>query len=130
MGKPIAKQGDQIVGLDIHTVLVSSPGGPVPTNLPNPFVGPITLDVSTTVFIEHKGVATVGSGAVNTPPHLPIGGPFQAPPSNKGTVSSGSNTIYVNHKGVARSGDSAKCCNDPTDKDSGHVIAAGKVTAD
>jgi len=30
-GKPAAKQGDRIVGIDTHVLMVPSPGGPVPT---------------------------------------------------------------------------------------------------
>ena len=43
--KPIAKEGDQVVGTDTHIVMIPSPGGPVPTPLPHPFVG--QLDEST-----------------------------------------------------------------------------------
>lgn len=117
------------MGLDIHVVVVSSPGGPVPTPIPHPFSGIIQENVSATVFIDNRGVALVGSVANNTPPHVPAGGPFQTHPSNRGTISEGSATVFVDDKSVARDGDPATCCNDPSDKDSGHVVAAGEVYA-
>jgi uncharacterized Zn-binding protein involved in type VI secretion len=129
MGKPIAKQGDLVVGLDTHIIMVSSPGGPVPTPIPHPFNGFIDENVSTTVFVDHMGVAVVGSVANGKPTHIPMGGPFQKPPSNKGTISEGSTTVFSDGVAVARAGDPAKCCNDPTDKDTGHVIAVATVFA-
>lgn len=126
MGKPIAKQGDAAVGVDMHVVMVSSPGGPVPTPLPSPFDGKITQSVSTSVLANHKGVATEGSIAQCTP-HIPAGGPFQKPPANQGSVSMGSNTVLVDHKKVARAGDPVKCCNDPADRDSAYIVTAGTV---
>lgn len=34
VGKPAAKQGDRVVGVDTHIVMIPSPGGPVPTPVP------------------------------------------------------------------------------------------------
>jgi uncharacterized Zn-binding protein involved in type VI secretion len=39
---------------------------------------------SMNVMIEGKPAATVGSQAMNVPPHIPQGGPFQVPPTNQG----------------------------------------------
>jgi hypothetical protein len=61
VGPPAAKQGDKIVGTDIHIIMVPSPGGPVPTPTPSPFNGMITTGLSTDVFIECKPAATVQS---------------------------------------------------------------------
>lgn len=130
MGKPIAKDGDLVVGLDTHVILVPSPGGPVPTPMPMPFSGPLQKDLSSTVFVANAAVAVVGSGASNLPPHIPTGGPFQTPPQNAGTITTGSSTVFADEKAVARDGDSAKCCNDPSDQETGHVIAVGTVLAD
>ncbi len=129
MSKPVAKEGDLVVGLDTHVIMIPSPGGPVPTPLPHPFFGPINEKVSTTVFIDNKGVALVGSVANGQPPHIPMGGPFQTPPSNKGTISQGCSTVFVDNVAVARMGDPATCCNDPADQDTGHVIAVGTTFA-
>ena len=127
MGQPAAKQGDQIVGVDTHIVMIPSPGGPVPTPLPHPFSGLIDGSLSNDVKIMGMPAATVNSTATNTPPHNPQGGPFQTPPSNRGTIMMGSATVLINGKGAARNGDTANTCNDPTDMPVGTIIAVGTV---
>ncbi len=60
MGQPAAKQGDKIMAMDTHIELVPSPGGPVPTPLPNPFNGIIDGNLSSNVMIEGLAASTVG----------------------------------------------------------------------
>ena len=127
MGMPAAKQGDQVLAMDIHIVMIPSPGGPVPTPLPNPFMGTLDGDLSSDVFIGGMAAATVGSTATNTPQHIPAGGPFQKPPGNKATVTQGSGTVFINGKPAARMGDPALTCNDPADTPAGKVLASGTV---
>lgn len=127
MTKPAAKQGDQVLATDTHIVMIPSPGGPVPTPLPSPFVGQITGDTSPDVFIMGKPAATKGSTATNSPAHIPAGGPFQSPPSNQGSIEMGSGTVFINGKPAARMGDSAKTCNDPADLMAGTVVAVSTV---
>lgn len=127
MGLPAAKQGDRIIATDIHIVNIPSPGGPVPTPLPHPFVGIIDNGLSQDVKIMGMPAATADSTATNLPPHIPQGGPFQNPPSNKGTIKMGSATVAINGKMAARSGDMAMTCNDPSDLPAGTVMAVGTV---
>jgi uncharacterized Zn-binding protein involved in type VI secretion len=127
MGQPAAKQGDQIVGVDTHIIMIPSPGGPVPTPLPHPFSGIIDGSLSSDVKIMGMAAATLNSTATNTPPHIPQGGPFQAPPSNRGQIILGSATVLINGKGAARNGDTANTCNDPADMPVGTVVAVGTV---
>ena len=129
MGKPIARQADQVTAVDIHIVLVPTPGGPVPTPLPHSFAGQLMSALSTSVTANGKPVATVDSIAQNLPPHLPTppGVSFQKPPANQGTVMLGSATVKVGGKMVARAGDIVKTCNDPADAPVGQIIAAGTV---
>jgi len=127
MGQPAAKEGDQIVGTDIHIIMIPSPGGPVPTPLPHPFIGQLDGALSGDVNIGGKAAAVQGSTATNTPSHIPQGGPFQSPPSNKAEIQMGSATVFINGKAAARMGDTAKTCNDPSDMPVGTVIAAGTV---
>ncbi|HHJ13277.1 MAG TPA: hypothetical protein ENJ79_02715 [Gammaproteobacteria bacterium] len=113
MGQPAAKQGDTVVGVDIHVVLVPSPPGPpVPTPLPHPFSGPLDAELSQDVFIEGLAAATEGSVAHNRPPHTPTppGTAFQSPPANRGTVQNGSATVKINRKAAARVGDPVQTC--------------------
>jgi uncharacterized Zn-binding protein involved in type VI secretion len=128
MGAPAAKQGDQVVGVDTHIVMV--PGTPpTPTALPHPFSGLLNGGLSTDVKIEKKAAAVVGSTADNTPPHIPTppGTTFQKPPSNKATIQQGSTSVKINGKAAARTGDPALTCNDPADAPNGTVVAVGTV---
>ena len=127
MGQPAAKQGDQIMATDTHIIMIPSPGGPVPTPLPHPFTGLIDGGLSSDVRIEGKPAATQDSTATNTPAHLPQGGPFQKPPSNRATILLGSATVRINGKPAARNGDKANTCNDPADLPAGTVVAVSTV---
>lgn len=128
MGMPAAKQGDQVVAVDIHIYLIpAAAGAPVPTPLPSPFNGILSQGLSTDVKIMGMFAATVGSVATNMPPHLPMGGPFQKPPTNQGRIIAGSTSVMINGKPAARTGDSALTCNDPADLPNGKVVAAGNV---
>lgn len=127
MGMPAAKQGDQIMATDTHIILVPSASGSVPTPLPHPFAGIIDGNLSSNVKIMGMPAATVDSTATNIPPHIPQGGPFQNPPSNKGTIKMGSATVKINGKMAARNGDTSMTCNDPSDSPVGTVIATGTV---
>jgi uncharacterized Zn-binding protein involved in type VI secretion len=127
MRQPAAKQGDQVTAVDTHIIMIPTPGGPVPTPLPHPFNGVLTGSLSPNVNIMGRPAATQGSTADNTPPHIPQGGPFQKPPSNKAQVLIGSPTVRINGKPAARNGDMAMTCNDPVDLPAGTVVAAGTV---
>ncbi len=128
MGQPAAKQGDQVMSTDIHIIMIPAPpGAPVPTPLPNPFMGMIDGNLSSDVKIMGMPAATVDSTASNLPPHIPQGGLFQKPPSNKATIKLGSATVKINGKMAARNGDTAMTCNDPSDLPIGKVIAVGTV---
>lgn len=127
MGQPAAKQGDQIMATDIHIIMIPAVPSPIPTPLPHPFVGIIDGSLSSDVNIMGMAAATVDSTASNTPPHIPQGGPFQSPPSNKATIKLGSTTVKINGKMAARNGDMAMTCNDPADLPSGTVMAVGTV---
>ncbi len=127
MGQPAAKQGDRIQAIDTHIIMVPSPGGPVPTPLPHPFNGILLQNLSPNVKIMGMPAATVGSIAINTPAHIPQGGPFQKPPTNQGRIITGSPTVFINGKPAARNGDQAMTCNDPVDLPIGTVIAVGTV---
>lgn len=113
MGQPAAKQGDSVVGTDIHVVMVPAPpGSPVPTPLPHVFSGTLEQELSSDVTIEGSAAATVDSVAINNPPHIPTppGVSFQSPPDNKGPVISGSGTVTINGKAAARLGDPVQSC--------------------
>ncbi len=128
MGQPAAKQGDKVLATDTHIVLIPTPGGPVPTPLPHPFVGTLDGSLSGDVNIEGKPAVVQGSTATNMPSHIPQGGPFQQPPSNRATVQLGSGTVMINGKPAARNGDKALTCNDPADPPAGTILAVSTVS--
>ncbi len=116
------------MALDTHIIMIPTPAGsPVPTPLPNPFSGIIDGNLSSDVKIMGMAAATVDSTATNTPSHIPAGGPFQKPPSNKATIKMGSTTVKINGKMAARNLDIAMTCNDPSDIPAGKVMAVGTV---
>lgn len=129
MGVPAAKMGDQVLATDIHIILVPAPPGPpVPTPIPHPFVGKIMSNCSPNVMIMGQPAATLGSIAINTPPHIPLApGPFQIPPTNQGVIMMGSPTVFINNKPAARMGDPATTCGDPPVPGGGKVVAVGTV---
>jgi len=128
MAQPAAKQGDKIVATDTHIIMIPAPPGPpVPTPLPHPFMGILSQGLSTNVNIQGMPAATVNSIAMNTPPHIPQGGPFQKPPTNQGKIIMGSATVLINKKPAARAGDTAMTCNDPVDAPVGKVVAVSTV---
>jgi uncharacterized Zn-binding protein involved in type VI secretion len=125
MGQPAARQGDRIVAIDTHLIQPPGPSSPVP--VPHPFSGIIDGGVSADVTIGGMPAATVNSTATNAPPHIPIGGTFVVPPTNRATVATGSATVTINGQRVARAGDRARTCNDPVELPVGTVIAVGTV---
>lgn len=125
MGQPAAKQGDQITAIDIHQIQPPGPVSPIP--VPHPFNGIISSGLSTNVMIGGRPAATVGSTALNTPPHIPQGGTFVIPPTNQGQILKGSSTVMINKKPAARAGDQAQTCADPVPNMNAKVVAAGNV---
>lgn len=125
MAQPAARKGDRIVALDMH--LIQPPGPTSPVLVPHPYSGVIDGNVSANVTIGGAAAATVDSTATNTPAHMPIGGSFVNPPSNRASIVKGSASVTINGKAAARAGDTAKTCNDPTDMPIGTVVAVGQV---
>ena len=126
MGQPAAKLGDHVQAVDSHIIQPPPPATPVlvPGHV---FGGIINGGLSSNVLIENMPAATVGSTAVNTPPHIPIGGSFVIPPTNQATIISGSATVTINGQPAARMGDTAQTCNDPLPLPVGTVIANSTV---
>lgn len=122
MGQPAAKQGDRVTATDTH--LIQPPGPTAPTPVPHAFSGVLDGSLSGDVTIDGKAAATVGSTATNTPAHIPQGGSFVNPPTNRATVQAGSLSVRINGKPAARSGDKALTCNDPVPLPVGSVVVA------
>ncbi|MFO7179507.1 MAG: DUF6531 domain-containing protein, partial [Pseudomonadota bacterium] len=97
-----AKHLDPIVGVDVHIILIPTPAGPVPTPIPNPYVGMVfdPFDyvpiIGATVYVNGLPRAQAGTGGIALVPHLPLGGPFgPPPPTNESEVFMGSASVAV-----------------------------------
>ena len=129
MGMPAAKENDQVVGIDIHIVMVPSAIGQVPTPLPHPFSGQLKQQLSSDVKIQGRAAATVDSVAINSPKHIPTppGVSFQVTPADRGTVTTGSTTVKINGKKAARNGDTVDTCDDIGNPAESSIIAVSTV---
>ncbi|MEX2375480.1 MAG: PAAR domain-containing protein [Dehalococcoidia bacterium] len=128
MGQPAARKNDPVLGIDIHIIMIPTPGGEVPTPLPHPFSGKITDGCSTNVKIEGQPAAVQGCKVKNNMNHIPMGPRFQKNPTNEGDIMLGSFTVKINGKPAARMGDMVKTCNDPAPLPTAHVLkGANKV---
>ena len=113
-----AKHLDPLVGIDTHITLVPTPAGPVPTPLPQPYVGMIfdVMDyvpvLGTKVFINGLPRAQAGTAGQAMPPHLPLAGPFAKPPTNESEVFMGSSTVLVEGEPQSYFGLPALSCQD------------------
>lgn len=122
MGQPAASQNDNVVGVDIHIVMIPNPSGETPTPLPHPFAGKITNGCSTDVKIKGKPAAVVGAEVKADMNHIPFGPRFQKNPDNKGKIKLGSFTVKINGKNAARLGDMVETCNDPAPMPSSSIV--------
>ncbi|MBX9243196.1 PAAR domain-containing protein [Actinotalea ferrariae] len=124
-----AREDDTVTGTDTHIVLVPSGTGTTPVAQTLPFAGRLRRGLSTDVTIDGRPAAVVGSVAVNAPKHVPVGGTFQRPPSDQGTVDGGSRTVLIDGRAAARVGDRVVTCNDPTDAATA-AISSGSGTVE
>ena len=133
MRQPAAKEGDLVLAMDTHIVLVPAPPPPKWLPLPHPFEGKIDDALSPNVYIMGKPAATAGSTAKNKANggqgHIPAptSTKFQKAPHNTATIKAGSTRVFINGKVAARNGDKASTCNDPADQPRGKLVAAGTV---
>lgn len=111
----IGKQFDIVMGTDIHIILIPSPGGPIPTPIPHPFIGMICdpLDfVLGKILVNGIPRAQAGSGVMATAPHIPLGGTFAKPPSNSGDIFMGSATVSAEGQPLSYMGLPTLTCQD------------------
>jgi RHS repeat-associated protein len=145
--------GDLVVGLDLHMVLVPTPGGPVPTLLPHPHLGmtgdPVGAVVSAMIAplaslaTEGKLAAPGGAVLVNGLPvmttadlsrnapllrhqPMPPGTSFVSPPSGEGIHDLGSLTVAAHGAARVRGGELVRTCGDPAGLPTSTVVPIPK----
>lgn len=127
--KQIAKENDQVVGIDFHDIMVPSPSGLVTVPMiPHPYMGKLKDKLSKDVKIKGKPAAMKGSKSKNEPQHIcmPPGVQFKKPPNNEGEVSSGTvPKVKINGKEAAVLGSMVKTCSDPQPQETCTIIAIG-----
>ena len=114
MGQPIV-QGDQVQATcSIHMIPNPATGAPQPSP-PLPFSAPLTTGLSTSVTIGGKAAAVMGSGGLNTPPHVGLhpSDPFFAPPAEQAQIMTGSVNVLIEGKPAATTDSQATCCGIP-----------------
>lgn len=117
---PAAKEGDRVVGVDIHLV----DGAPTPF----PFEGKLDGALAESVYFDDKPAATIDTTTKNQRVHVPPPTKkFDRPPENKGVVIEGAANVLVEDRPVARSGHKVKTCNDPVDLPTAKIVAEGTV---
>lgn len=128
-GKQMAVEGDKVVGMDTHIMVVPSGNGTTTVPLPHPFIGKLADKLSKDVKIKDKPCATKDSVAKHDDSmHMQLPGTikFQNNPKKEGKVSGGtSSKVKVNGKEAAVIGSQVSTCNDVGAQNNSTVIAMG-----
>src|SRR6185436_20060539 len=143
---------DLVIGVDIHNELVPTPGGPVPTPIPQPYIGLIgdpkgmpfayRCNAATSlvmgggvpppgvVLVNGFPATTTGEVAYNTPllPHLPMppGVAYVKPPSGDASFPLGVLKVTFGGNSAIRLGDLARSCGDPVPLPNSRVVVIPK----
>ena len=134
-----AKFGDLVLGVDLHMVMVPTPGGPVATPLPHVFIGVVfdplgaaiaaaseIADVGGAVLINGQPVGNTGT-EVRGREHIPTPpGTAFAPndvPDNRGTIVTGSKTVMMGGSSCGRLTSLVSTCNFPVNAPTSMCLA-------
>jgi uncharacterized Zn-binding protein involved in type VI secretion len=112
MAAPAIVMSDQITG-QCMTHLIPNPATGIPQPAPPmPFSAPLTIGLSTKVFIHKKAAAVVGSQGLNTPPHIGLhpSDPYMVPAMEIGKVVSGSTKVFFGGQPAATAQSQVTCC--------------------
>src|ERR1039457_5171930 len=134
-GPPAATWCDLVLGVDLHAVMVPTPGGPVPVPIPHPYLGLVGDPVGAAVGAFTSPLISVCTGAPPSPPkgitlinglpaattndtarnlrllpHLPLppGALFQKQPDGSASLPLGSQTVVYGGGSVVRLGEIAR----------------------
>jgi RHS repeat-associated protein len=152
-GPPAATWCDLVVGVDLHVVMVQTPGGPVPVPMPHPYLGLVGDPVGAAVGAFTSTLISVCMGAPPSPPkgitlinglpaattndtarnlwllpHLPMppGALFQNQPDGTASLPLGSQTVVYGGGSAVRLGEIARSCADPVPLPTSAVVTIPK----
>jgi phage baseplate assembly protein gpV len=128
-GKQIAAEGNQVMGFDIHNMIVPSGDGTKTVPLPHPYIGKLVDKLSSDVKINNHNAATKGSKSKHDDAmHMQLPGTikFKKNPNKEGEVTGGTGKkVKINGNEAAVIGSTLTTCNDTGAKDNSAIIAPG-----
>ncbi|MBR6582273.1 MAG: phage baseplate assembly protein V [Treponema sp.] len=128
-GKQIAVEGDKVMGMDTHIMVVPAGMSTANVPLPHPFIGKLKDKLSKDVKIKDKKCATKDSVAKHDDSmHMQLPGTikFQKNPKKEGKVTGGtSRKVKINGKEAAVIGSQVSTCNDMGMQNNSTIIAMG-----
>jgi uncharacterized Zn-binding protein involved in type VI secretion len=128
-GRQMAKNGDKVMGVDIHKMEVPAGRGTQTVPLPHPYIGKLADKLSANVKINGQNAAAQGSKSKhNDSKHMQLPGTlrFTKPPSKEGEVSGGTiQSVLINRRAAAVTGSAVSTCNDMGAKNNSVIMAAG-----
>ena len=127
--RQMAAAQNNVMGFDIHEMVVPSGSGTAIMMLPHPFLGKLADKLSDDVKINGNNAATEGSVARHdNPVHNQLPGTirFNRNPNNEGEVTGGTvRSVKINGKEAAVIGSTVTTCNDVGARENSTIMAVG-----
>jgi phage baseplate assembly protein gpV len=128
-GKQIAVEGDKVMGMDTHIMVVPAGNTTTTVPLPHPFIGKLKDKLAKDVTIKDKKCAVKDSVAKHDDSmHMQLPGTikFQKNPKKEGKVTGGtSSKVKIEGKEAAVIGSQVTTCNDMGMQNNSTIIAMG-----
>ncbi|MBR5356224.1 MAG: hypothetical protein IK121_04820, partial [Lachnospiraceae bacterium] len=128
-GKQIAVDGDKVMGMDTHIMVVPAGTSTANVPLPHPFIGKLADKLAKDVTIKDKACALKDSVAKHDDSmHMQLPGTikFQNNPKKEGNVTGGtSSKVKIEGKEAAVIGSQVTTCNDMGMQNNSVIIAMG-----
>ena len=128
-GKQIAVEGDKVMGMDTHIMVVPAGNTTTTVPLPHPFIGKLKDKLAKDVTIKDKKCAVKDSVAKHDDSmHMQLPGTikFQNNPKKEGKVTGGtSSKVKIEGKEAAVIGSQVTTCNDMGLQNNSTIIAMG-----
>ena len=130
-GKQIAVEGDKVMGMDTHIMVVPAGNTTTTVPLPHPFIGKLKDKLAKDVTIKDKKCAVKDSVAKHDDSmHMQLPGTikFQNNPKKEGKVTGGtSSKVKIEGKEAAVIGSQVTTCNDMGARNNSTIMAVGSA---